>query len=252
MEHALQKLLFRNNVQLSDVCEGQMNMAMVELTLSDFEMKRLEACLLPTVNSTSPVEDIANALDLCTPNYIETVPCTSYPYKPEVSFVIAHDNQRILIKYYVKEHAIRAAYANANEPVYKDSCVEFFVAFDEDKSYYNFEFNCIGTCLSAFGDCIDNRMFLSKETIDKIKYHVVLKKDEEANSHNFNWELTLVIPLDVFTYHQLHSLKGISCNSNFFKCGDNLPEPHYLSWSPIKAPFPNFHLPQFFGKVHFV
>ncbi|HEY9362734.1 MAG TPA: carbohydrate-binding family 9-like protein [Chitinophagaceae bacterium] len=215
-------------------------------------MKRLEACTLKSVNKKSLIGEIAIALDECIQNPIEIVPWPSYPYKPAVSFVIAHDYERIFIKYYVREQAIRAAYNNPNDPVFKDSCVEFFIAFGEEKAYYNFEFNCIGTCLSAFGDGIDNRQFLSKETIDKIKYHVSISKDTKGSTTNFNWELTLILPLDVFSFHQLPSLKGINCCTNFFKCGDSLPQPHFLSWTPINSPVPNFHLPDFFGKLQFI
>jgi len=30
-----------------------------------------------------------------------------------------------------------------------------------------------------------------------------------------------------------------------------LDEPHYLAWSNIIAPEPNFHLPQYFGTLYF-
>ena len=28
--------------------------------------------------------------------------------------------------------------------------------------------------------------------------------------------------------------------------------PHYLSWMPIDTPKPDFHRPEFFGKINFV
>jgi hypothetical protein len=37
--------------------------------------------------------------------------------------------------------------------------------------------------------------------------------------------------------------------ANFYKCGDETPEPHFLSWNPIDLPKPNFHVPQFFGQL---
>ena len=33
--------------------------------------------------------------------------------------------------------------------------------------------------------------------------------------------------------------------ANFYKCGDKLPVPHFLSWKPINVPAPDFHLPCF-------
>lgn len=34
--------------------------------------------------------------------------------------------------------------------------------------------------------------------------------------------------------------------ANFYKCGDDLPAPYYLSWNKIIAPKPDFHYPDFF------
>ncbi|MNL73189.1 hypothetical protein D3C87_1986170 [compost metagenome] len=38
---------------------------------------------------------------------------------------------------------------------------------------------------------------------------------------------------------------------NFYKCGDKLEQPHYLSWSPIHLPHPQFHAIDFFGNINF-
>ncbi len=73
-----------------------------------------------------------------------------FDYKPEVSVSVAHGNDHLYLKYFVREDSIRAFYRNSNDPVYKDSCVEFFVSLDK-KTYYNFEFNSLSTCLAGFG-----------------------------------------------------------------------------------------------------
>jgi hypothetical protein len=65
------------------------------------------------------------------------------------------------------------------------------------------------------------------------------------------WELSLVIPIDVFLLNKLNTLDGLDAKGNFYKCGDNLKVPHFLSWNPIENEKPNFHLPQFFGKILF-
>jgi len=36
------------------------------------------------------------------------------------------------------------------DPVYKDSCVEFFVKPKPDKGYFNFEFIAVGTLLCSY------------------------------------------------------------------------------------------------------
>ena len=174
-----------------------------------------------------------------------------YPYQPQVTFGIAYNNHEIYLKYYVQEEAIAAKFYNSNEPVYQDSCVEFFVAFDED-SYYNLEFNCLGACLMEFGKSRANRLRATEATIQKIKrYATVTRNLSSKGDAQVYWELIVIIPTDVFWQHSIGSLKGIEVRANFQKCGDNLPSPHFLTWNKIDTPQPDFHQPAYFGSVKF-
>ena len=54
------------------------------------------------------------------------------------------------------------------------------------------------------------------------------------------------------------SLIGIEYNNspietmgNFYKCASGSSQPHYLSWNPINTEKPDFHRPDFFGKIIF-
>ena len=38
---------------------------------------------------------------------------------------------------------------------------------------------------------------------------------------------------------------------NFYKCGNQLPKPHFLSWNPIPTDNVQFHCPEFFGELDF-
>jgi hypothetical protein len=38
---------------------------------------------------------------------------------------------------------------------------------------------------------------------------------------------------------------------NFYKCADNTSHPHWLTWSPVALPEPNFHHPRSFGTLQF-
>ena len=66
-----------------------------------------------------------------------------------------------------------------------------------------------------------------------------------------SWELALVIPASSFFAHQLKDFSHMEATGNFYKCGDKLETPHFLSWAPIDLPAPCFHCPDFFGKLHF-
>jgi hypothetical protein len=167
---------------------------------------------------------------------------------PDVSFAMAYDAGNIYLKYYIKEASIKAEYLNYNDPVFKDSCVEFFIAFDGDENYYNLEFNCIGNCRAQYGPEKEGRTFLSHQLLRTIKHETRMKF---AANKAIAWELCLSIPMAIFQYHEMLSLESCRAVGNFYKCGDELPEPHYLSWSNISAELPEFHLPNFFQEIRF-
>lgn len=173
-----------------------------------------------------------------------------YPGRANVQFAIAYSNDSIYLQYSVEEPVVQAAYGKNNDPVYKDSCVEAFFSFDEGASYYNFEFNAIGTVLAAYGQSKQTRTFLPDLALQQIQSQSVIWK--EGTGTAVNWQFTVAIPFTVFVHQPFVSLKGKSCRANFYKCGDELPEPHFLCWAPVHSKKPNFHLPQFFGKLLFV
>jgi hypothetical protein len=51
--------------------------------------------------------------------------------------------------------------------------------------------------------------------------------------------------------HNITSLSDKKYRGNFYKCGDNLPRPHFLAWNNIQSEEPNFHLSAFFGDLLF-
>ena len=181
---------------------------------------------------------------------IDTVNWKEYPYVPDVRFRIAHTGDAILLNYKVNEEAVRAVAEGDNGRVWEDSCVEFFVTFD-GKQYHNIECNCVGTILSAVGSERENRNLLAAEQLDKIKRKSTLSKDGLPVNGPVEWEVSLVIPVEIFAASSVESFDGIEARGNFYKCGDLLPTPHFLSWNSIEIPMPNFHRPDYFGKIIF-
>ncbi|MEN7549337.1 carbohydrate-binding family 9-like protein [Rapidithrix thailandica] len=173
-----------------------------------------------------------------------------FPYHPEVQFHIAYNEAGIFLKYQVSEESTRAKYAQLNEAVYTDSCVEFFISLNNTQ-YYNFEFNCIGTPLVGYGIPGDRERLSHKQIFNIRTLSSLGDQPFEEKSLATPWTLTIFIPTDAFLYDPDLQLEGLSCTANFYKCGDELAKPHYISWSPIEYHKPNFHLPQFFGKIAF-
>ncbi len=203
------------------------------------------------IGDTSP-EKLSAYMDSLPKEKIDTVNWPSFSYKPEVRFAAAWDKKHILLKYYVREEVIRARFTEDNAPVWQDSCVEFFVSPADDGIYYNFEINCIGTCLAEKGRSRSPREKLQPDVIAQIRRYPSLGVAPfEEKTGNFSWDMMVVIPADVFVDHNVETLADKTFRANFYKCGDELSKPHYLSWNPIDTPKPDFHRPEYFGKIKF-
>jgi hypothetical protein len=212
-------------------------------------MKSLRVFFLQHIKQDETLAAIAGRLSVVKKHSLSYAPWVSYPYKPDVHFSIAYDDAALYLQYTVKETTVQAAHGRTNEPVYQDSCVEFFISFDEGATYYNFEFNCIGTVLAGYGRNKADRQSLSEDVLDSISTQSIILRKGKVRMPQ--WELTAILPLNVFPFHNPASLQRQQARANFYKCGDHLPEPHFLAWSNIESDSPDFHLPQFFGTLLF-
>lgn len=213
-------------------------------------MNRLTIPFLEGINKRTTAEELLASLAPLPPTRLAEVPWEAFPYCPVVHFKVAHTTVGILLLFEVHEKHVKAVYRHTNDPVYKDSCVEFFFSFD-GANYYNLEFNCVGTGLVGYGPARKSRRTrLPRELIEQVETYSSIAA-EAADNGDTAWRLLLHIPLAVFDAHTIGSLAGMHCKGNFYKCGDDLPEPHYVAWNPIKHPTPNFHLPQYFGELVF-
>lgn len=186
-------------------------------------------------------------------NPIDTVNWPAqFPAKPEAEFAIAHNSESLLIHYRVTEDSVRAVGGNDRDHMWEDSCVEFFCAPGEagDDRYYNFETNCIGRMYCCLGPNRNEREFVPEKSYEAVKRWASLGNEPfEERLEPTSWELALVIPASAMFAHTLKSFDGASLRGNFYKCGDLLSTVAFLSWSPIDLPSPNFHCPEFFGKL---
>lgn len=211
-------------------------------------MKKLTIKKITEQAELNDINDISLKLDTVEAHKLEYVPWAAYPYKPVVIFSIAYSHSAILIKFYVQEQQIRALNHKINSSIWEDSCVEFFISFDDNAHYYNIEFNCIGTGLIGYGKSKMDRKLLDDQVVNQVK---TLSKINAEKGKKVSWELTMVIPFEVFTHSNITDLPSTKCRANFYKCGDLLPEPHFICWSNVQSESPNFHLPDYFGQLQF-
>lgn len=184
---------------------------------------------------------------------IDVVNWDKYRYSPCVSFSAAYNRNLIFLRYYVRENFFKAEKTDPCSEVYEDSSVEFFVAPRDDGNYYNFEFNAIGTGLMASGTSRHGRECLTGEAMAKVlRMGSAGSQPIRERAGIFEWDLTVVISSDIFSGPNLKDLEGTAFRVNFYKCGDRLKVPHYLTWNSVGTTCPDFHQPSFFGLMHFI
>lgn len=173
-------------------------------------------------------------------------------YKPKVLANIGYNETELFLRFTVEEKAIRAVNTENNSKVSQDSCCELFISPDSNDYYYNFEFNCIGTLLMGYRKMGDTAIRPDKQIMEQVRRLSNLGNQPfDLKVGQFNWTLTIAIPLKAFFRHELTYLNGNTFTANLYKCGDGLPKPHYLSLFPINTEKPSFHRPDYFGKLHF-
>ena len=67
------------------------------------------------------------------------------------------------------------------------------------------------------------------------------------------WTVEYRIPIEIVKKHcpTTSPATGVTWRANFYKCADDSSHPHWLTWSPVDFPKPQFHLPEFFGVLKF-
>ncbi len=201
----------------------------------------------------SPLHILKGKVKRMIPLYIEKYLWVENNYRPKVEIRLGYSEKYIYLYYKVFEKEIVATYTEINNPVYKNSCVEFFINLfpSTTDEYFNFEINAIGTPYVAFGDK-SKRKTLTEKDILKIPILSSLHKPFVGTINNDFWEITFAIPIGLLEFYYRKKFNKSKATANFYKCGDDTRYKHYGVWSEILTEKPNFHLPEYFGELVFV
>lgn len=174
-----------------------------------------------------------------------------FPYCPDSEFIIARSVDSLYIKFKISEYNLRALYVNDQDPVWEDSCVEFFCKKPLSDTYMNFEFNCIGTCIATTRKGRDKNVVpFSENQMKQIdRFPLLYRQAFREKEGPGYWELTVRIPFELMEIDPTDLPEMLL--GNFYKCADGTSTPHYVSWNPISTNIPDFHCPEFFGKLSF-
>ena len=174
-----------------------------------------------------------------------------FPYAPEVKFRIAYNSSDLLLHYKVTEDSVAAVAEADGGNVWEDSCCECFIQPADDGIYYNLECNCAGTLLLAAGTSRNGRTPAPGNVLKSIDRWASLGRGSFAERKGLQtWELALTVPFTAWFQHHIESLDGMTLRGNFYKCGDKLSQPHFVTWNTIRSATPDYHRPECFGIIH--
>ncbi len=181
----------------------------------------------------------------------------SSDHRPQTKVRLCYTPDGIAGIFRVKDRYVIRRYIRFQDPVYKDSCVEFFIRPIPFKGYFNFEFNCGGAFLASY---ITDPTRISGRL--KSFQPLTEKEGEKICVHAFNppqinveipaemtWYLSFFIPYEVMERYvgPLNLSAGKNISANFYKCADDSTHPHWAAWAPVDHL--NFHLPNCFGTL---
>lgn len=158
------------------------------------------------------------------------------------------------VKLFCREKNPLARFTKFFDPVYKDSCLEFFSSYDGE-NYMNIELNSNGAMLCALGNGRNDRTPIN-EIIglynEASAFPIVTGTEENGDV----WFAELTIPVQAMT--KIYRISGdeikpgFTLKANFYKCGDETESEHYMMWSPVLTENPDYHRPEYFGTLIFI
>lgn len=143
------------------------------------------------------------------------------------------------------EREVRAEEFGPIGKPYEDSCLEFFFCPEEnDKRYFNIEFNSNACIYLGIGADIDRVRLLPENGSGTIFCPKINRFDD-------GWEIFYTVPFDFIRifFPGFKVYNGKSIRANFFKCADLTTPSNYLSWSPVEGEPFTFHKQHCFGVV---
>lgn len=177
---------------------------------------------------------------------------------PKTQAKVRYDDEALYVIFRVEDQYVRAVAQKHDDPVCRDSCVEFFFVPGTDPAagYFNLEMNCGGTMLFHFQRIPrKDSVALDPADLQRIQVATTLPRNVEPEATAPTvWCVEYRLPLDILTKHfpaLAQPAPGVRWMANFYKCADDSSHPHWLTWNPVNRPQPDFHVPTDFGRIEF-
>ncbi len=166
-------------------------------------------------------------------------------YDAPVYVQLVYDDEYFTVRFTVEESDPLCEKKNHFEWVHEDSCVEFFVNFTPEQSnkYINFEVNAAGIMNVAIRTDRYDGIPLTLEEVQNLQIHPEIQEDKWIVTYKISYELIKKYfpEFDIQTCNYIYA--------NFYKCGEHTKLVHFVSFYKVETPTPDFHRPEYFGKI---
>ena len=165
-------------------------------------------------------------------------------YRPEAyAKLVLVEGEGFALQMTCMESEPLAVYKNFDDPVWKDSCLEFFASFNNASPLYmNLEMNSAGAFLMGIRTSRENKRSAAE---------IVALPPVKATKDEGFWRVEYMISFEIIEklFGKTELKSGSVFKGNFYKCGDDTAVPHFGSWAPIGTEKPDFHRPEYFGEL---
>jgi len=175
---------------------------------------------------------------------------------PKVNLALVSNSKGFHGRFGVFDFSLLAVCTEDMMPVWEDSCVEIFLKPKDSVGHLAFEFNCIGALYATYvkDEKIVNGKFSQEILFTPDDCKQIQRKSKLSNRiypekfEKVYWTIEFFIPfLIIGKYFGNVFLNKKVYYANFFKCGDKLKNPHWISWNKLNKL--NFHVEKDFGEI---
>jgi hypothetical protein len=178
-------------------------------------------------------------------------------HRPTVRARLLYDGASLLVSFRVEDRYVLATAEKHQDFVHIDSCVELFFAPGPDAGggYFNIECNCGGTVLfhhqRSRGEDVRTIDLETIRAMD-VRHSLPSRVVPEIATPTI-WTVAYRVPLrDLEAFAPVMMPKpGAVWRANLYKCADRSSHPHWLTWSLVDLPQPDFHRREHFGILRF-
>lgn len=166
-------------------------------------------------------------------------------YCPKIVFGVTYSEVGFHVHFDAYEKNPKCVINEHFGPVHLDSCLEWFINFDPENTdkYINFEVNSAGFINFSLRVDRNNDEKFTLEDAECLGIKTEILEDR--------WTLDYTVPFEfIKKYYPHYEFKtGAVLPSNVYKCGDETEVEHYGCWKMVDREKPDFHKPEYFGRM---